>query len=87
MVRSNRDQTDKDSEIKSGVYMKVICRDTGRGIRKMLPTGPLDDSAVSYAEAFMATPKKKKNPKDTSNSIENSEIDESSSASGAGQRD
>ena len=39
----------------------------------MLPTGPLDDSAVSYAKAFMAT-LKKKNPKDTSDSFENSEI-------------
>ena len=49
----------------------------------MLSTGPLDDSAISYAKAFMATPKKK-NPKDTSSSVENSEID-GSSESDAGQ--
>ena len=65
MVRSKSDQTDKDSEIKSGVYFRVKAsgKDTGRGTLKMLLTGPLDDSAVSYAKAFMATPKKKKNPK------------------------
>ena len=50
----------------------------------MLPTGPLDDRAVSYAKAFMTTPKKK-NPKDTSNNYENSEIYGSPSASDDGQ--
>ena len=68
MVRSNRDQTDKDSEIKSGVYISEFCK-------MMMPTGPLDNSAVSYAEAFKATPKKKKISADTSDSFENSEID------------
>ena len=51
----------------------------------MLPTGPLNDSAVSYAKAFVATPKKKKNPKDTSDSYKNSEIYGSPSASDDGQ--
>ena len=71
--------------------MKSDCIDTGRDIRKMLPTGPLDDSAVGYAKAFMATPKKK-NSKDTSDItsdasyIDNSEISGSTtSASDAGQ--
>ena len=84
VVGSNRDRTDKDSAIKSGVYIKVSCKDTRKDIRKLLPTGPLDDSAISNAKAFMVTPKKK-NPKDTSNSVENSEIDGSTSASDAGQ--
>jgi len=43
----------------------------------MLPTGPLDDSAISYASAFMATPKKK-NQDYTSNNFEDSEIYRSS---------
>jgi hypothetical protein len=76
--------SDKDSEVNIGVYIKANGKDTGRGIHKMLPTGPLNDSAVSYAKAFMATPKKK-NPKDTSNSYENSEIYGSPSASDDGQ--
>jgi hypothetical protein len=50
----------------------------------MLLTGPLDDRAISYAKAFMATPKKK-HPNDTSNSVENSKFDGSSRASDAGQ--
>ena len=56
--------SDKDSEVNIGVYIKANGKDTGRCIHKMLPTGPLNDSAVSYAKAFqfMATPKKK-NPK------------------------
>jgi hypothetical protein len=81
VVGSNRDRTDKDSEIEKGVDKKVICKGTNK--RKLLPTGPLDDSAISYAKAFMATPKRK-NPKDTSSSVENSEID-GSSESDAGQ--
>jgi hypothetical protein len=85
MVRSDRDQTDKDSEIKSGVHMEEFCRDTSKGIRKMLPTGPLDNSAVSYAKAFKATPRKEKISADTSDSFENSEISGSPSASDASQ--
>jgi hypothetical protein len=38
--------------------MKGNCIDTGGNIRKMLPTGPLDDSAIDHAKAFMVTPKK-----------------------------
>ena len=56
-------------------------------VRKMLPTGPLDNSAVSYAKAFKATvtPKKKKISEDTSDSFEIYEINGSPSASDAGQ--
>ena len=77
VVGSDRNPTDKDSA-KSGVYIRVGCR-------KLLPTGPsLDDSAISNAKAFKVTPKKR-NPKDTSNSVDNSKIDGSPSASDAGQ--
>ena len=75
--------SDKDSEVNIGVYIKANGKDTGRGIHKMLPKGPLNDSAVSYAKAFMATPKKK-NAKDTSDTFENSEIYGSPSASDDG---
>ena len=50
----------------------------------MLPTAPLNDSAVSHAKAFMAT-LKKENPKDTSDSFENCEIYGSPSAFNDGQ--
>ena len=47
--------SDKDSEVNIGVYIKANGKDTGRCVHKMLPTGPLNDSAVSYAKAFMAS--------------------------------
>jgi RNA recognition motif-containing protein len=68
-IRSSRDQSVMDSQFSRGFHMKSI--------QKMLPTGPLDDSAISYASAFMATPKKK-NQDYTSNNFENSEIYRSS---------
>jgi hypothetical protein len=56
-----------------GFHIKANCKDTGKNIRKMLRTGRLDYSAISYATAFMATPKKK-NQDYTSNNFEISEI-------------
>jgi hypothetical protein len=76
-IRSNSDQSVMDSQFSHGLHIKENCKDTSKNIRKMLPTGPLDDSAISYASAFMTTPKKK-NQDYTINNFENSEIYQSS---------
>jgi hypothetical protein len=56
--RKDFSTADEVTKVESGVYMKGNCIDTGGNIRKMLPTGPLDDSAIDHAKAFMVTPKK-----------------------------
>jgi hypothetical protein len=67
------DQSVVDSRLSSGFHTKVICKEPSKRVLKMLPTGPLDDSAVCYAKPLMTTPKKK-NPHDTANSFENTKI-------------
>jgi len=76
------DYSDKSSDLESGIYTKAACKDTIKGINKMLQKGTSDD--IAYAKAFRVNPKKNDH-KDTSNYLDISEDYGSASSSDEAQ--